>query len=747
MPITCDECCSLTSDAEHNTIPRLTVLLVTIHTLLMYQTAGERYTDAAKTFFLATFYTALVPTGMFVAAFALSVTCIVDRYLLLRQWQTPPNLNSAIAGQLRAGMVLTILAHAIITSCFYRAWPFDSVAAVTTAAVATATVDAAGTSTTSTNGTLPAVTEWTVTGETVRWQFWLNTPQDWMPLAQQQYLRAYVALATALAVGLLVFHSVLTLRSAYATYWSGKRHSSSTDGLTVSERGRAQQIPFSAVERIEAFVPRLVGLHGAESYTAADLSGVRHAHHPYSKSDATTSNNLALDVPERYRRSHFGTITWIGACKAKKKAPHLRGSTSGTNNSNTNSSSSSAGSTPKSSATAATTRNGRSRTHSGSDSASTSSDDGGSADDTDTVMHAEVVLIRVAKALCAVVSKHGDGHIQQVFDDHADTDSNGSITQQQFQAALRSAGLGITVVSGDDMQALYQHCVAQFPATVYATKSTESSAKASGRISKHRATVDKSVTEAASADTLQYDAFTAFCLHIGATRKAAPVTVVTAGSQKHKSMFFSTHRVGEVAHTSALQQQQQQHVQVINRDSTANSSTSIQHGATVTPVRIRFSSNNDTEADSDTGFDDSDMMFNSSTDGHLQLGVLSPQQHRNYISSESFGLHSSYPLTPPRQSSKHSALSRSLQSPLPLLPKTMTRNRSAAVRPLSPQLQQRSAAYRVGSSSASNSSGVSSGTLRAAQRAWHCYACDFDNVGGSFCTVCRADKDTASNEL
>jgi hypothetical protein len=727
-------------------MPCLTVLTACddTRTFTVIYTAGERYTDAAKTFFLATFYTALVPTGMFVAAFALSVTCLVDRYLLLRQWQTPPNLNSAIAGQLRAAMVLTILGHAVITSCFYRAWPFDSVAAVTTAAVATATVDAAGTSTTSTNGTLPAVTEWMVTGETVRWQFWLTTPQDWMPLAQQQYLRAYVALATALAVGLLVFHSVLTLRSAYATYWSGKRHSSSTDGLTVSERGRAQQIPFSAVERIEAFVPRLVGLHGAESYTAADLSGVRHAHHPYSKSDTTTSDNLALDVPERYRRSHFGTITWIGACKAKKKTGHSRGSIRGTNNSS--SSAGSNGSTPKSSATAATARSGRSRTYSGSDSATGS--DGDSTDDTDTVMHAEVVLMRVATALCVVESKHGDGHVLQVFDDHADADSNGSVTQQQFQAALRSAGVGITVVSGDDMQALYEHCVDQFPAADKTTKSIESSAKASSRSSKRRATVDKSVTEAAVADTLQYDAFIGFCLHIGATRKAASVTVVTAGSQKHKSMFFSTHRVGEVAHTSTLQQQQQQqHVQVINRDSTARSSTSIQHGATVTPVRIRFSSNNDTEADNDTPFDDSDMMFNSSNDGHLQLGVLSPQQHRNYISSESFSAHSSYPLTPPRQSSKHSALSRSLQSPLPLLPKPMTRNRSAAVRPLSPQQQQRSAAYRVGSGSASNSSGISSGTLRAAQRAWHCYACDFDNVGGSFCTVCHADKDTASNEL
>jgi hypothetical protein len=675
---------------------------------------------------------------MFVAAFALSVTCLVDRYLLLRQWQTPPNLNSVIAGQLRAGMVLTILAHAVITSCFYRAWPFDSVAAVTTAAMVTATVNADGTSTTASNSTLAAVTEWTVTDETVRWQFWLNTPQDWMPVAQQQYLRAYVALATALAVGLLVFHSVITLRSAYATYWSGKRHSSSTDGLTVSERGRAQQIPFSAVERIEAFVPRLVGLHGAESYTAADLSGVRLAHHPYSKSDTTTSNNLALDVPERYRRSHFGTITWIGACKARKKTPHLRGSIRGTSNSS--SSTGSFGCTPKSSATAATARNGRSRTHSGSDSDSARSD-GGSTDDTDTVMHAEVVLIRVAKALCVVESKHGDGHIQQVFDDHTDADSNGSATQQQLQAALRSAGLGITVVSGDDMQALYEHCVNQFPAANKIIKPAKSSATASGRSSKHRVTVDTRDTEAAVADALQYDAFIAFCLHIGATRKPAPVTVVTAGSQKHKSMFFSTHRVGEVAHTSTLQQQQQQqHVQVINRDSTASSSTSMQHGAAVvTPVRIRFSSNNDTEADSDTGFDDSDMMFDSSNDGHLQLGVLSPQQH--YTNSESFGLHSSYPLTPPTQSSTRSTLSRSLQSPLPLLPKTMTRNRSAAVRPLSPQQQQqRSTAYRV-------SSGMSGGTVRAAQRAWHCYACDFVNVGGSFCTVCHADKDTASNEL
>jgi hypothetical protein len=360
-------------------------------------------------------------------------------------------------------------------------------------------------------------------------------------------------------------------------------------------------------------------------------------------------------------------------------------------------------------------------------------------------MHAEVVLIRVAKALCAVESKHGDGHIQLVFDDHADADSNGSITQQQFQAALRSAGLGITVVSGDDMQALYTHCVDQFPAIDTAAAASSAEASTSRSSSKR---------EAAVTDTLQYDAFIAFCLHIGVTRKAAPVTVVTAGSQKHKNMFFSTHRVGEVAHTPTLQQQQQQqqHVQVINRDS----SDTMQHGAAVTPVRVRFSSNNDTEVDSDTGFDDNDSMFNSSNDGYLQLGVLSPQQHST--NSESFGLHSPsynsssstvrYPLMPPTHTRKQSTLGRSLQSPLPLLPKTMTRNRSAAVRPLSPQQQQRSAAYRVSNTATSSSSnGVSSGTLRAAQRAWHCYACNFDNVGGSFCTVCHADRDTASNEL
>ncbi|CAM9125685.1 unnamed protein product, partial [Heterosigma akashiwo] len=60
---------------------------------------GERYTAYTKTFFVAAFYAALYPGGMFVAAFCFAYGYWVDKYMLLRVWKKPPQYDAQLAVQ------------------------------------------------------------------------------------------------------------------------------------------------------------------------------------------------------------------------------------------------------------------------------------------------------------------------------------------------------------------------------------------------------------------------------------------------------------------------------------------------------------------------------------------------------------------------------------------------------------------------------------------------------------------------
>ncbi|CAM9878272.1 unnamed protein product, partial [Hapterophycus canaliculatus] len=51
---------------------------------------AERYTDMIKTVVVGLFYSAIVPTGLFVTAGAMIMLYWVDKYSLLRLWKRPP---------------------------------------------------------------------------------------------------------------------------------------------------------------------------------------------------------------------------------------------------------------------------------------------------------------------------------------------------------------------------------------------------------------------------------------------------------------------------------------------------------------------------------------------------------------------------------------------------------------------------------------------------------------------------------
>ena len=79
---------------------------------------AERYADMTKTLFLALFYSALFPSGLFLTCLGYGFTYTVDKYSLLRLWRTPSELDDIITKISRGHMILAVYAHAV-TPVYY----------------------------------------------------------------------------------------------------------------------------------------------------------------------------------------------------------------------------------------------------------------------------------------------------------------------------------------------------------------------------------------------------------------------------------------------------------------------------------------------------------------------------------------------------------------------------------------------------------------------------------------------------
>jgi uncharacterized membrane protein YhdT len=87
--------------------------------------AAERYADMTKTLFLALFYSALFPAGLFLTALGYGFCYTVDKYSLLRSWRTPAELDDDITKISRSHMIFAVYCHAFMTMVFYAEFPFD----------------------------------------------------------------------------------------------------------------------------------------------------------------------------------------------------------------------------------------------------------------------------------------------------------------------------------------------------------------------------------------------------------------------------------------------------------------------------------------------------------------------------------------------------------------------------------------------------------------------------------------------
>eukprot|EP00752_Nemacystus_decipiens_P002303 g2179.t1 len=88
---------------------------------------AERYTDMIKTVVVGLFYSAIVPTGLFITAGAMIMLYWVDKYSLLRLWKRPPAYNGSLSHQTRWYIILCIWMHLVMARVFFAKWPGQSI--------------------------------------------------------------------------------------------------------------------------------------------------------------------------------------------------------------------------------------------------------------------------------------------------------------------------------------------------------------------------------------------------------------------------------------------------------------------------------------------------------------------------------------------------------------------------------------------------------------------------------------------
>lgn len=252
-----------------------------------YWSLGERYTDAIKTVVLASFYAALFPTGLYIAASALLASFLSDRYCLLRTWRVPPQLDCSLARDLRMPLLLAALTNMVVTLSFLYSWPFDGLAQ----------------------------------DEDGRWRdvdakphvvlFWKNTAKEWMSHLQARSINTYIIATIAVAAALLCVFLTKGLVYAWIDLFRGRKRGHRRDG---GDHG----IPFSLVEGIHCYIPMLTSTSGGDSYLAAEV--------PRTQSVAAYLENLVDCIPAQHRKRCFGCVTSFLQQRHSQKSSYKKGS-------------------------------------------------------------------------------------------------------------------------------------------------------------------------------------------------------------------------------------------------------------------------------------------------------------------------------------------------------------------------------------------------------------------------------------
>jgi len=243
---------------------------------------GERYTSYTKTFFVAVFYAALYPGGMFVAAICFTYGYWVDKYLLLRVWKKPPHYDAQLASQARGHIMFSVLVHLLVTANWYYGWPFDNVI--------------------STPDGLGHMNKASITpGDPSTWyKFFYMTPQTWQNESQQFLVLIYGHGSLILLILLTIFYFAEGVWDAFMSLWYGD----------YDEVGESMGIPYQDVDNIEVFMPMCYPPSNemAGPLVAAHCINVSSRHYPDMQRKIFSDQNVAEEFDPDIAMKIFGVV-------------------------------------------------------------------------------------------------------------------------------------------------------------------------------------------------------------------------------------------------------------------------------------------------------------------------------------------------------------------------------------------------------------------------------------------------------
>ena len=77
---------------------------------------AERYTDIMKTCFVGLFFSAILPSALFITALAMLTAYLSDKFSLLNFWKRPPMLGAKLAHDSRITFVIVVWAHVMVSA-------------------------------------------------------------------------------------------------------------------------------------------------------------------------------------------------------------------------------------------------------------------------------------------------------------------------------------------------------------------------------------------------------------------------------------------------------------------------------------------------------------------------------------------------------------------------------------------------------------------------------------------------------
>jgi hypothetical protein len=87
-------------------------------------TLAERYTDVLKSLFVGFFFAVPLPSGLFITAFAMISTYLVDKYSLFRLWRRPTKIDESLGVLSRYFFVGIVFTHLSISRIYFANWPY-----------------------------------------------------------------------------------------------------------------------------------------------------------------------------------------------------------------------------------------------------------------------------------------------------------------------------------------------------------------------------------------------------------------------------------------------------------------------------------------------------------------------------------------------------------------------------------------------------------------------------------------------